>query len=125
MDSSRRGNLAAHEDYFGAIVGAPEPPEIQLTAVGEPKFARAGPQRAVLRLEADDRDPRAGRQGVPVPAQTQQHRWRPAFDLPPLDGAVRLLHVDVQPGVRVHPLHHDHLAVQRHLLVRVELGGKE
>ncbi len=95
-----------------------------LPAVGESEVARAGAERAIFRLEADDRDSRAGRQRVPVPSQAHQDRWRAAFDLPALDGAIGLLHIDVQPGVRVHPLHHDHLTIERDLLVRVELGGE-
>ena len=34
------------------------------------------------------------------------------------------LQIDVQPGMRVHPFHHDDFTFQRDLLFLVELGGE-
>src|SRR5688572_22664012 len=79
--------------------------EIHASSVGEAELARAGAQRTVLGLESDDGDLRARWKRITVPAKTKQDGRRSAFDLPSLDGAVGLLHIDVQPGVRVHPLH--------------------
>src|SRR5690606_17581964 len=59
--------------------------------------------------------------GVTCPAQAQQDAGRAAFHLPLLDGAVLFLDIDVQPGVRVHPLHLADRAFEAHGLGLVEL----
>src|SRR5688572_31451924 len=43
---------------------------------------------------------------------------------PPLRLAVLARHLDVDPRVRVHPLHLDELALELERLVGVELGGE-
>src|SRR5262249_33211255 len=74
------------------------------------------------RLEAFDGDLDAHGQRVLVPAAADEGVRRAAFDRPTLYLAVGALHFDVDPGVRVAPLHLDDRALYRDGLVRVELG---
>ena len=72
---------------------------------GQNQVAAVGAVRAVLRAVADDRDFGAGLHGVAREAAAQQRVRRRAFDHPRRRRAVVVLDVDVQPGVRIDPLH--------------------
>src|SRR5712691_40089 len=94
----------------------------QLLPVREGDVAAVGAQRTVLRLEAVDDDLDAHGQRVLAPAAADQRVRRATFDRPPLHLPVRARDVDVDPGVRVGPLHFEDRAVDLDGLVRVELG---
>src|SRR6185436_17958194 len=80
-------------------------------------------ERTVLRLRSVDDDPSALGKRIPLPAVSQQNTWRAALDRPVLNFAV-LLDVEIQPGMRVGPLHLHHFAFEPDLLGRIELGRK-
>jgi hypothetical protein len=96
----------------------------QLAAVGEREVASVGAVRIALGAIAFHDDLGADRQRILRQAPAQQHRRIAPFDHPPLDLAIRALHVDVNPGVGVDPFHLRHGAAQRDGLVRVEFRGK-
>src|SRR5262249_14377904 len=80
--------------------------------------------RSVLRQRAVDRDRVADLQRIGAPAVARERIWRSALALPRLHGAFVVLHVQIDPDVRVLPFEFRHRALQRDRLVRVELGGK-
>src|SRR5438552_8983033 len=86
---------------------------------GDVKAVRA--VRSVLRLEAFDDDLDAVGQRVLGPAAADQRVRRATFHRPTFHLPVRTCHVDVNPGVRVDPLHLDDRALYLDALVRVEL----
>src|SRR5688572_22754096 len=96
----------------------------QLLAVREGDVAAVGAGGAVLGLEALDQDLGAGKERVLVPPAAEERVRRAALDHPLLGLAVGGLDVDVDPGVRVDPLHLGHRAPQLHRPLGIELGGK-
>src|SRR5688572_1508338 len=94
----------------------------QLRAILERDVAAVGTERAVLRLEALHFDLGAVRQRVAVPATAQQRIRRTAFDHPLLNLAGRRRHVDVDPRMRVDPIHLRDRDRELDGTVRVELG---
>src|SRR6185503_6345612 len=93
----------------------------QLLAIRERDVAAVGAIRTVLGLEALDEDLGALSQRLLVPATAQQRVGRATFDHPALDlTGLRILHVDVDPGVRVDPLHLHDRAPQLDRALRVE-----
>src|SRR5688572_278143 len=126
QETRRAGCVAAGELLLRTFVrsadarGADE----ELLAVRERDVTPVGAQRAVLGLEALDEDLRAGQQRVLVPAAAQERVRRAALDHPLLDLAVGSLDVDVDPGVRIDPLHLRDGAPQLYRLLRVEFSRK-
>src|SRR6185503_4742715 len=97
----------------------------QLLAVRERDVAPVGPIRTVLGLEAFDEDLSAlGERGL-VPTTAEQRVWRAAFDHPPFHlPSGRVLHVDVNPGMRVDPFHLHDRAPQLDRTLGVEFSRK-
>src|SRR6478609_5399354 len=83
--------------------------------------------RATARTGAPCRNPKKNR-GLEAPGRRSSTARaisrRAALDVPYFHGAVRLLHVDDQPGVRVHPAELLDRAFELDGLIRVELRRK-
>lgn len=94
----------------------------QARAVRERHVTAVGAKRTVDGLVALDEHLDAGGDRVAAPAAAHQGSRRAGLDHPGVDRAVLVGHVDVQPGVRVDPLHLGDRAPQRDRLGRVELG---
>src|SRR5688572_8183453 len=94
----------------------------QLLAVREGDVTAVRAVRTVLRLETLDDDLGALGQRVLVPAAAEQSVRCATFNHPALHLAVVALHVDVNPGMRIDPLHLDDSALHLDGLLRVELG---
>src|SRR5204863_5610517 len=86
-----------------------------------PDVARQG---AVARLPTIDDECRAGGQILLAPTPAKQPVRAVGLARPILGFAVRTRHVEVDPRVRIRPLHLGHLAGQLQRSVGIELGGK-
>src|SRR5688572_27334903 len=102
----------------------PAAAEEQLAAVGQRDVAAVGLLRAVAREVAVNVDLHARLDRVAGDAAPEQRIRRPALDRPRFHRAVGLLHVHVNPGVRIDPLDLRDGALQLDRLVDVELAGK-
>src|SRR5688572_30428769 len=87
-------------------------------------LAGVGGLRAILGQEALDGYHRARREILLPPPLTNQGARNAKLQGPGRDLAIGLGHLDVEPGMRVHPGHLHDLAGQRDALRRVELRGK-
>src|SRR5262245_16823202 len=86
--------------------------------------ARVTGLRSVLREEALDDDIVAGFERVVAPAVASERVGRAAFALPVLRRALLVLHVEIDPDVRILPFELRDAALQLDLLGRVEFGGE-
>src|SRR5438874_6600136 len=93
-------------------------------AVRELHHARVAGLRSVFGERAVDRDRVAHLQRVRAPAVARQRVRRTALALPGLHGAVVVLHIEIDPDVRVRPFELRDRALERDGLVRVEFGGE-
>ena len=80
--------------------------------------------REVLGLVAVHDDLDAGRQAVTTQAAPKQHVGCATLDGPRLGGPVLLHHVEMDPGVRVHPLQLHDPALQLDRCVAVEFRAE-
>src|SRR5207244_4692887 len=72
---------------------------------GQRHLAGVHPLRAILRHRADDGDLLADRERLTAPAAALQTVRRTHFGAPVRDFAgLRILHVDIEPHVRIRPL---------------------
>src|SRR6186997_2393545 len=100
-------------------------PDEQLLAIRERDVAAIGTIRTILGLESFDENLGTLGQRVLRPTATQQRIRCAAFNHPALDLARRwILHVDVDPRVRVDPFHLHYGAAQLHRALGIELGRK-
>src|SRR5438874_1899017 len=76
-----------------------------LPAVSEGHFPAIGHFRAVLGAIAFDRDLIAHFQGILPPPCASQNQRRAEFDIPIRHVAALILHVDIETGMRIHPLY--------------------
>src|SRR4051812_13207382 len=93
-------------------------------AVGHRDRAHVAGLRSVFRHEAVDGDRLIDLERITRPAVARERVRRAPFALPRLYRALRVLHVEVDPDVRVAPLDLRHRAGQHDRLVRVELRGE-
>src|SRR5215470_7415007 len=96
----------------------------QPASVGEDEVAAVRAIRAVLRPIAFDRDFHTGFDRFAREAATEERVRRAAFYHPLRDGTVGVLHIDVDPRVRVDPLHFRNRALEDDGRVRIELRGE-
>src|SRR5437870_1127816 len=73
-------------------------------AIGKLDEARVAGLRAVLGQHTLDGDLVAGLQGVHTPTVSRQGVGRPTFALPGLHASLLVLHIQVNPDVRIGPL---------------------
>ena len=114
---------------FGYVTTVPRGPSTrraqeQLASIRKGDIAAIGSVRAVLRTVSVDDDFGAFRQRAPRQTTAKQRVRRASLDHPARRLAVRLLDIDVNPGVRVDPLDLRHRSAQLYGFVRVELGGE-
>src|SRR5262249_50633515 len=95
----------------------------QLRAVGERDVAPVGDRFAALRAVPPERGDAAARHQIFLPPAAQHRVGGARLDRPVHDLPVVALDVEVDPRMRVHPLHLGDRSAQRDRLVRVELGG--
>src|SRR5689334_10525452 len=76
-------------------------------------------ERSVFRAEALDDDLVARFECGAAHAAALEHTWRAARESPVRDGAVGILHVDVEPDMRVAPLDTRHDAANLHRLFEI------
>src|SRR5690349_8545205 len=110
----------------GAVARCPgsRRPKEQPLSVGQDHVCAIGAIGTILRAVPLDGDLRAGLQRFLGEATPHQRVRRAAFDHPPGDGAIGILHIEVNPRVRIDPIHLDDGALERHRLIGVELGGE-
>jgi len=96
----------------------------QALAVGQDQVRAVGAIGTVLRLIALDGDLGTRQQRVLREPSSNKRVRRTPFDHPPRYGAIGVLDVEMNPAVRVDPIHLDDGTLERDRLVRVELGGK-
>src|SRR5712671_4609488 len=96
----------------------------ELLAVLEGYVAAVGAIRTVLGLISFDEDLGAREKRDLRPAAAQESVRRAGFHHPVGDGAVGALDVDVNPRVRIYPLHLRHRSLQLDRPLRVKLGGE-
>src|SRR5213076_1591357 len=77
----------------------------QLATVGERHVAAVGALRSIARFVTVDDDDGADRQRIAREAKAEQRVRRARLNPPVLSRAVRILDVDVNPRMRVDPLH--------------------
>src|SRR4030095_1852004 len=98
-------------------------PQEQPLAIAQDHVRAVGSVGAVLRAVSLDSDLRARLPRFLGEATSHHRVRRAAFDHPPRDGAVWVLDVEMNPRVRIDPIHLDDGAFERHRLGGVELGG--
>src|SRR5438093_2391696 len=96
-----------------------------LPAVSEGHFPAIGHFRAVLGAIAFDRDLIAHFQGILPPPCASQNQRRAEFDIPIRHVAALILHVDIETGMRIHPLDlgDDSCELDRRVLVILSRKG--
>src|SRR5262245_26835112 len=75
----------------------------QLLAIREAEVATIGPERSVFRLVAVDDDFGPDGQRLSRKTTAKQRIRGSAFNHPALDGAIRLLHIQMDPRMRIDP----------------------
>src|SRR5688572_9270627 len=73
--------------------------------------------------ESANGDLGADREGLPGPSRALERQRAGHLEVPGLDGSVRVLHVDVEVGVRIGPLDLRHDTLHRDRLAAIIVGG--